>query len=182
MKKNHFSISFACVLAAFLMTSCFGGVTYRIDNPTNEAIEVSIDGKSPVTVAAKEFKRIDATISKGEHTMKVANGAEIKFTLGENDNHVMLNPTLSTYVIALQEYGIGTTSSDNDTVIEIDGKEYEGPFPLVSNAPFIYTGNVNFQVDAPFKDEITTSKTGTVIMRKVFRKADFIDYYNAEYR
>jgi hypothetical protein len=180
--KKHFFISCAGILMAFLMTSCFGGVGYWIDNPTDESIEVSIDGKKSVTIEANEFKRFDETLKKGEHTMKVGDGEEIKFTFGEKDNHVTLNPTLSTYVIALQEYGIGYASSDNDTIIIIDGKEYEGPFPLVTNAPFIYTGNVNFLINEPFKDEISRSDAGTVIMRKIFRKDDFIDYYKKEYR
>lgn len=169
-----------CLSIIFFMASCSGGATYSIDNPTDQPIEVSIDGKDPISIGPKELKRIDGTLSLGEHTMKVGSGAEIKFNLDKD--HVMLNPTLSTYVIALQEYGLGIQSSANDTIVNIDGQNYEGPFPMVAEAPFIYSGNLNFHVDAPFKDEIQTSKTGTVTMRKLFRKNDFIDYYNKEYR
>jgi len=179
MKKHIMSL---CLLSAivFLMTSCFGGVTYSIDNPTDQAINVSIDGKDAVSIGPKEFKRMDGTLSEGEHTMKVNDGQEIKFNLDKD--HVMLNPTLSTYVKVLQEYGVGMQSTANDTIINIDGQTYEGPFPLVTNDPFIYTGDLNFQVDAPFKDEITTSKTGTVTMKKLFRKNEFIKYYKDEYQ
>jgi hypothetical protein len=162
------------------MASCSGGATYSIDNPTDQAIEVFIDGKGPISIGPKELKKMDGTLSLGEHTMKVGDGEEIKFTLDKD--FVMLNPTLSTYVAALQEYGTGIQSTANDTVVAIDGKDYAGPFPLVSNAPFIYSGDLNFHVDAPFKDEIHTHQSGTVTMRKLFRKNDFIDYYKKEYR
>lgn len=181
MKHRHFNLLLFFAIAAFAMTSCFGGVTYSIDNPTDQPIEVSIDGGEAITIGAQELKRMDGTLSEGEHTMKLKDGEEIKFTLDKD--HVMLNPTLSTYVTALEEYSIGggMQSSKNDTIIVIDGTEYEGPFPSVSNDPFIYSGNLNYHVDAPFKEEITTSKTGTVTMRKLFRKEEFIKYYKDEY-
>jgi len=170
----------ASLFMAFVIVSCSGGATYWIDNPTDDAISVSIDGNDPVTVNPLEFKKMENTLKEGEHTMVVNGGNEIKFMLDKN--HVTLNPTLATYVVAIQEYGTGLASSDNDTIVEIDGKKYEGPFPVVTNEPVIYTGNINFLVDKPFKDEITTSKSGTVIMRKLFRKNDFIDYFKKEYR
>lgn len=163
-----------------LTASCLSGATYWIDNPTDQPIEVSIDGKDPIIVNAKEFKKMDNSLSMGEHTMKIANQEVIKFNLDKD--HVVLNPTLSTYVVALQEYGVGIQSSHNDTIIEIDGEKYEGPFPIVSNAAFIYSGDINYLIDTPFKDEIETHKTGTVILKKLFRKAEFIDFYNKEFR
>ncbi|MCD7973513.1 MAG: hypothetical protein LUG18_12810 [Candidatus Azobacteroides sp.] len=180
MQKVKFNLIATFIFLSFLFTSCFGGATYWIDNPTNETIEVSIDGKDPVTVGPGEFKKMSGTLNMGEHTMKITGGEDIKFNLDKD--HVTLNPTLSTYIIGLQEYGRGRASGENDTIIEIDGVKFQGPFPLVTNDPFIYTGNVNFLVDAPFKDEITTSKTGTVTMRKLFRKHDFIEFYKKNYR
>ena len=178
--KNKLITSVLAVFAfAFLMASCSGGATYSIDNPTDQAITVSIDGKDPVSIGAKEFKKMDGTLSNGEHTMKIGDGQEIKFTLDKD--HVMLNPTRSTYIKVLQEYGVGMQSSDNDTIINLDGQSYEGPFPLVSSEPFIYTGDLNFQVDSPFKDEITSSKTGTVVMKKLFRKDEFLKFYKDEF-
>jgi len=179
MKKHLTNVVAALVVVLFLMTSCFGGATYSIDNPTDQEIQVSIDGKDAITVGPNELKRVDGTLSNGEHTMKVGDGQEVKFNLDKD--HVMLNPTLSTYVVALQEYGVGMQSSKNDTIISIDGQTYEGPFPLVSNDPFIYSGDLNFHVDKPFKDEITTSKSGTVTMKKLFRKDEFLKFYKDEY-
>lgn len=168
---------FIAVLSAILMTSCFGGATYSIDNPTNQPIEVSIDGKDPITVAAKELKRMDETLDEGEHTMKVNGGEEIKFNLDKN--HVMLNPTLSTYIIA--EIVYGNTDFPTDTVIVVDDVEYRGAFPLVSNAPFIYTGDINFHVDKPVVDEVETTK-GSVVYNKILRESEFKDFYKKEYR
>ena len=181
MKHRHFNLLLFFAIAAFTLTSCFGGVTYSIDNPTDQAIEVSIDGRDAITIAPMELKRMDGTLKEGEHTMTLKDGEEIKFILDKDQ--VMLNPTLSTYVTALEEYSVGggMQSSKNDTILVIDGKEYEGPFPAVSNYPFIYSGNLNYHVDKPFKAEITTSKSGTVTMRKLFRKDEFIKYYKEEY-
>ena len=180
MKKIQlFKSLLVCSLFAFVLASC-SGVTYSIDNPTDKEITVTIDNGTPIKLMPNEFKRIESTLSLGEHKMKVDDGSEIIFNLDKD--HVILNPTLSTYVVALQEYGTGFASSDNDTIIVIDGIEYEGPFPLVTSDPFIYSGNLNFSIDKPFSDEIKTSKTGTVTMRKIFRKSEFIEYYNKEYK
>ena len=180
MKHNRFiSVFVAVAVVALALTSCDSGLTF-IDNPTDQAIEVSIDGGKPVTVAAKEFKRMDRSLKQGKHTMRIADGEAIEFNLDQN--HVMLNPTLSTYVAVIQEYGTGFQSSAYDAVIVIDDEEYYGPFPEVSSAPFIYTGDVNFLVDAPIKDEIETSKVGNVALKKLFRKDEFIEYYEKEYR
>ena len=179
MKRTHlFKLAFICSFAIFMLASCSNGATYWIDNPTNNEITVTIDGKEEIKVAANEFKKMEKTLKLGEHTMKV-NDAEVKFNLDKD--HVILNPTLSTYVIVLQEYGTGFASTENDTVITLDGEEYEGPFPTVTADPFIYSGDLNFLVDTPFKGTIETSKTGTVIMRKIFRKTDFIKFYQEEY-
>lgn len=168
-----------CLSIIFLSTSCSSGATFWIDNPTDQAIEVSIDGKAPITVNAKEFKKMNNHLSLGEHTMKIANGEEIKFNLDKE--HVILNPTLSTYILVLQESGVEIHSPQNDTIIEIDGKKYEGPFPIVSNAPFIYSGDTNYLINSLFKDEIEIHKTGTTVMKKLFRKDEFIEFYNKEY-
>ena len=166
-------------ITALVLTSCDDGVTY-IDNPTSQAIELTIDGKKPITVAAKEFKRMDKSLSQGKHSMQIENGEAIEFNLDKN--HVMLNPTLSIYVTVVQEYGTGFQSSANDTTIVIDDVEYYGPFIAVSNAPFVYTGNINLMVDKPIPDQIETSKTGNVALKKLFRKDEFIEYYEEEYR
>lgn len=168
-----------CLSIAFFFTSCFGGTTYWIDNPTDQAIEVSIDGETPVTINAKEFKKMDNALGSGEHSMKVTNGQEVKFNLDKD--HVILNPTLSTYVVVLQEYGVGMQSTKNDSIFEIDGNKYEGPFKP-SNAPFIYSGDINYLIDKPFPEQISTQKSGTVTLKKIFRKADFIEFYDKEYQ
>ena len=179
MKKNLINLAFICSVALFVLASCSGGATYWIDNPTNKEISVSIDGKGAIQLAPNEFKKMNKSIALGKHTMKVDDGNEISFDLDKN--HIVLNPTLSTYIIVLQEYGTGFASTNNYTTITLDGIEYEGPFPIVTSDPFIYSGDLNHLVDSPFKDDITTTKTGTVTLRKIFRKNDFIEFYKEEY-
>ena len=177
-KKQLLELALICSLVAFIMSSCSGGATYWIDNPTNKEITVTIDSKS-TKLTPNEFKKMDGSLKLGKHTMKVDDGNEITFDLDKN--HVILNPTLSTYIIVLQEYGVGIESDDNYTTITLDGEEYEGPFPIVTSDPFIYSGDLNLLIDKTFKEEIYTSESGTVILRKVFRKTDFIKYYEKEY-
>ena len=177
-KKQLFTLALICSLVAFIMSSCSGGAMYYIDNPTNKEITVTIDGKS-TKLTPNEFKKMDGSLKLGKHTMKVDDGNEIAFDIDKN--HVILNPTLSTYIIVLQEYGTGIASDDDYTTITLDGEEYEGPFPIVTSDPFIYSGDLNLLIDKTFKEEIYTSKSGTVTMRKIFRKSDFIKFYEEEY-
>ena len=176
-KKLLFKLALVS-LFVFVLASCTEGVTY-IDNPTNKEITVTIDGKNPVKVKPNEFKKLDSPLKKGEHSMKVDDGNEIKFSM--DDVKVILNPTLSTYIAVLQEYGVAIMSDKHDTTIILDDDEYYGPFPLVTSEPVIYTQDLNLLVDQPFKDEIYTSKTGTVTLKKIFRKNDFIKYCEEEY-
>ncbi|MFV0537961.1 MAG: hypothetical protein ACK5M3_11380 [Dysgonomonas sp.] len=73
------TIFLLCLSIIFSQASCSSKVTFWIDNPTDQAIEVSIDGKNPVTVKAKEFKKMNNSLSLGEHSMKITNGKDIKF-------------------------------------------------------------------------------------------------------
>lgn len=174
------SILFLSLTISLFMISC-GGTECRLDNPTDKEIKVTIDGKETITLAPGEYTPIyKISLSEGEHTMKVDDKDEISFTVSGSVG--MLNPTLSTYVFAKQEYSVtGMSNTLQDEEIELDEKVYKGPFEKTNEA-FIPTGDMNFGIDQPFKNEITTSKSGVVIMKKLFRKKDFTDYYKKEYR
>ncbi|MCL1943854.1 MAG: hypothetical protein FWF54_09950 [Candidatus Azobacteroides sp.] len=176
---KNLSVFLVSLISVFLMLSCSGGTECKIDNPTNAEIKVIIDGNSPIVLAPAEYNP-DTKISlkEGEHTMKVNDGDEIKFKVSGNTG--LLNPTLSTYVFAKEEYSTtGLSNELTDTDIELDGTTYTGPFEKISEA-FIPTDDVNLGIDQSFKSEISTHKTGVVIIKKIFRQKDFIDYFKPQ--
>lgn len=176
MKKILLALAAA---AAMLMTSCGGGMKIEMDNPTNETITVNIDGKKDYTLAPMELIEVKG-LKKGEHTMTVNGGAEIKFAL---ETSSLINPTLSTYVTDITEYSEtpGDMDTDDWVTVEIDGEEYWGPIEVFKNQPVIKTSDINFGVLTPFKEEIETSKSGSTFLKKLFRKEDFFKYYEEAY-
>lgn len=177
MKQTIKLLSFAMAL---FMVSCSGGSDYYIDNPTSEPINVSVDGQAAVTVAANEFKKMDGGLKEGEHTMKVGEGAEVKFNTA--DGTYVLNPTGATYVKVKQEYGIGIASGADYVDIDIDGTKYNGPFPNVYTEPVIDIAGISYDVTTPFSDQVTVVRGQTkVVKTKIFRKDDFIKFYKEEF-
>lgn len=178
MKKHLLALA---VLTVVLMSSCSFSQKVEMDNPTPETITVTIDGKKEYTLSPMEMIEIEG-LKKGSHTMQVAGGSELKFEL---KGRSLLNPTLSTYVLMEEEYAIGgniTLDEEEYVTLDINGEEYWGRnLEVVENAPCITIDDVNFGVLSPFKDEINTSKSGTVIMKKIFRLDDFLKYYKEEY-
>lgn len=179
-KPNIVMKKFLLVAAAalgLLMSSCGGGMKVEMDNPTDQAITVKIDGEKEYSLAPMELIEVTG-LKAGQHTMSVNGGAEMAFNLEKTS---MLNPTLSTYVIAEQEYGVGFADDSKWVDVEIDGEEYWGPFQVFENAPIIETEGLHHNVLVPFNDEIETYSNGTVIKRKIFRKGDFIKFYEEDY-
>jgi hypothetical protein len=176
MKQAIKFLSF--VVVAALMLSCSGGAEYYIDNPTSEAITVSVDGKDAVTVNPGEYKKIEGTLADGEHTMKVGEN-ELKFST--DGKSVMLNPTGAVYVKVKQEYGVGMASEDGYTTIEIDGNKYEGPFEIQSD-PAVVVSGVSYGVDEDFPNQVMMARGQTkAVKTKLFRKDDFFKFYKSEY-
>jgi len=165
------------VVACLLMTACGSGMKVEMDNPTNQKITVKIDGSKEYSLNPMELIEVTG-LKKGEHTMTVNGGSEIKFNL---ENSSMINPTLSLYVIAEQEYGTGFADDSKWVDVVIDGKECWGPFKVIENAPVIETASLNHGVLAPFGEEIETYKSGTVVLTKIFRKDDFLKFYEEDY-
>lgn len=168
----------SAILIAFLMSSCGSGVTVEMDNPTGETITVTIDGEQEYTLAPLELIEVKG-LKKGMHTMRAGDGDEVEFSLEVSS---LLNPTLSLYVIVEQEYGDGYVDDSKWWGSLIDGEEYWGPFYVFEAHPVIPTEKVDLGVLSPFEEEIKTNKSGTVVLRKIFRKVDFLDYYQEEYK
>jgi hypothetical protein len=167
MKQLLFTVA---ILGSLLFSSCGFDKLVRIDNPTNEAITVSIDGEEPFTLAAFEHKRLEG-IKGGKHTIKVGDNEPITFNI-EHES-VMLNPTQSTYIFAEEEYGAPSMEwKESVKEITLDGKKYKGHFEIVEGNICIDMGPVNYDAVTPFPNE-TSGSSGTIVRMKLYRKSDF---------
>ena len=174
MRKFLFGMG---MIACLLMTACGSGLKVEMDNPTDQTITVTVDGKE-YTLAPLELLPIKG-LKKGEHTMQMADGPELTFTL---ETSSMLNPTLSLYVTDKTEYsGTGGDMDDSNWVdVTIDGVDYWGPIEVFENQPVIRTDKINYGVTTDFPEEVETAREA-VIHTKIFRKADYPKYYEEAY-
>jgi hypothetical protein len=176
MKKRLLGLG---MIACLLMTACGSGMKVEMDNPTDQSITVSIDGKE-YTLAPMELLPIKG-LKKGEHTLQMAGGQETKFTL---ETPSLLNPTLSLYVTDKEEYsGDGTGMMDDSdwVTVLIDSTEYWGPIEVFENQLVIPLNKINYGVTTDFPEEVETSREA-VIHTKIFRKNDFLKYYEEAYQ
>ncbi|WP_177760950.1 hypothetical protein [Flavobacterium sp. I3-2] len=176
MKTKIKFISAFCFILGMALTSCSSGVEYSIDNPTDQAIKITIDENEAITIEPKTLKTIEGKLEKGKHSMQVEGGEKIDFNL--EDDKVMLNPTLSSYIRLKQEYGMGFQSTLKDTTIIINNEKYTAPIINVSKDPVIKLSDINFSVNEPYPDEVETYSNGTVVKIKLFREGDFVKYYD----
>lgn len=87
-----------CITA--LLTSCKGGTSYWIDNPTNESITVFIDD-TEYNIPAVSM--IQTSVTYGKHQLRY-NDQQLTFHNGgrTNDTPAIINPTQSNYVFHRQ--------------------------------------------------------------------------------
>lgn len=164
-------VMFIALAASMLfLTSCGNKVLCLIDNPTDQEMRVSIDGKE-IILSPKEFRKLD-DISKGEHKMIVDGNEEQIFSV---EKACMINPSGQDYVIWSEEYSMtgGNPIHLDMTSVTIDGTKYKGPFEVRSGNPIAYE-DISFDTleELPEQCEIPDSKS-YVIRKKIYRAADF---------
>lgn len=166
-------VNFVIILgSALILSSCgLNNVPCFIDNPTDQEIVVTLDGKEH-KIAPLDFVKI-GDIPKGEHKYSLNGGSESIFNV---ETVSMLNPTMHTYVFVQEEYG---SSNKNLVLTEIalDGIIYEGYFELKTGL-VIPHDNVNYNTITPLPEEVSVSNSSSgVVQTKLFRSADFISTY-----
>lgn len=124
MKKHLFQIlTVSLILSSLFSCSKPSKGTYLIDNPTNENITVSVDDAEYVVPANSG---LDVEIEYGRHILKY-NGQSITiFVKNSADKRVIVNPTLSNYVIYSQLYVTDDASEEEfnsfyESFIKING-------------------------------------------------------------
>lgn len=119
--------TFFFLLSVFLITSCTSGnssKSFLVDNPTDESITVRFDDNS------YEIPALGGTIVEliyGQHTMEY-NGNQVKFLVIPCDQDMIINPTLSNYVLSYQAYYDIEKGFNEDDITDITAAYL---FPLV---------------------------------------------------
>jgi len=126
MKKIYLLFVFTLLIA-----SCSNNVDVAIDNPTNEAIIVSIDSLS-VEVAPKEVVWVE--MGKGPHTVTLANDSIVNYDFVSSV--YMLNPTMVEYLMTGEYYGNETyykmyEVTQGKKKVEYLGMEFEGDYAII---------------------------------------------------
>lgn len=160
-------------LAGFAGYNMFQKGKALIDNPTDQAITFTLDGKE-YSLEANTSKEIG--LKDGDHKLSI-NGEDFSFTKGEasKDQSVIdglfttaslaiINPTLSDYMLAYQMYGNGPDSARPDDQ-PITGKVY-------------FEADVTFDLGQPFPDSYSVARGRTyTVINKLYRLSDYLVEY-----
>ncbi|XLS27730.1 hypothetical protein ACJD0Z_11045 [Flavobacteriaceae bacterium M23B6Z8] len=121
------------LLLIIVFCSCSSNVDLAIDNPTNEAVLVSVDSLL-VEVPARQVVWVE--MGKGEHQIKLENDSVIKYNFTQDV--YMINPTLTRYLMYEEFYGnqmyqnMHRSSIPTKTVNYL-GMEIEGNYDIVED-------------------------------------------------
>lgn len=155
---------------------------FLVDNPTENTFYFKINNGEEKTIAAGQNFAID--LKKGSNSIKVFNDAKkLIYDSGfvVNKNRGLLNIAHADYYINEQFYGYGL---NKDSLIaarkatEIDGKNY-----LNSPKHFnkLYTEDFYFNINEDY-DKVVKNIQKVESRSKIFRKADFLNYYKEYYQ
>ncbi len=177
-------ISVATVLAAFGIYFLFLAKKnyYVVDNPTPKTFYFKINNGGENIIAAGQVVRVN--LNMGKNQIKVFDGQkeplyDSAFTVKKNRG--LINIAHQDYYINEQFYGYGV---NKDSLIatrpqtKIDGK-------LFVNSPTrftkLYTDDFYYNVDEDY-DKVVKNVQKTESRVKIFRKADFLNYYKEYYK
>ena len=159
-----------------------------LDNPTEQTITCSVDGKD-YELQANTFQEIEMT--EGSHTLKTKDGQEVKFDYTKNQTGSVLNPTNTEYIIVAENYSDIPFESNHMyqrlfVDFELDGVLYYGPFEKIGGyyiATDVKKGTpFHYKLNEPFDENITlynkdNSKIN-ITRKKIYRPKEF----KAEYQ
>ena len=181
MKKYFLTL----ILLVFAVGCSLSTPDFILDNPTDKAIEVEIDGKKHV-IEPNKFEKLK--LKAGKHNMKLSDGKDINFIVYSDSKGGVINPTRSDYIFVHMAYVVkGSEKSFRPAGedIIIDGIEYNGPFGLAND--IIIDKNVKnwkYDIHTPFPKKETTSDKNSKgnIRTKIFTKSEFINFFEEETR
>jgi hypothetical protein len=177
-------ISIFTVIAAFGIYFLFLAKRnyYLVDNPTENTYYFNINEGEEKIVSAGQKVQVD--LNKGKNKIKVFDQQKkILYDSGfvVNKNRGLVNIAHQDYYINEQFYGYGL---NKDSLINtrrntsIDGKLYVNS-PIRFNK--LYTDEFYYNIDEDY-DQIVKNVQKIESRTKIFRKADFLNYYKNYYK
>ena len=171
---------FALALLAIAIGGCdneSAPLQFRIDNPTNAPITLTIDGKDYPVPAHDD---VPVRLSPGEHHLRSERLGDVRVIVYARGRGGIINPTLGDYVLVNKIYVTDEDKLKNfgslNARITLGGVTFKGPFHQ-THALFI-DKEWNFGAHEPFPETLSAHVDGTGgrIMSKIFTAADFIAY------
>ncbi|MEC5394501.1 hypothetical protein [Bergeyella sp. RCAD1439] len=188
MKKNPSLFGFVVAMAAF--AAAFGVYFlflskpnyYLVDNPTGQTYYFRVNNGDEKILSAGQFLKVD--LPRGKNEIKVYDeNKKLVYDSSFTVNKVrgLVNITHSDYYIHRQYYGYGVKK---DSLIEalprteIDGKVYYGGAKKFNG---LYTDDFYYNIDEDY-DRVVKNIDKVESRVKIFRKQDFLNYYNDYYK
>ena len=155
---------------------------YLVDNPTPETFYFKINDGSENILSAGQYLKVD--LNKGKNSIQVFDQNkkmiyDSAFTV--NKIRGLLNITNKDYYVNNQYYGYGLNKDSLIAAkagIEIDKKQYLGDVKKINK---LYTEDFYYNLDEEY-DRIVKNVAKVESRSKIFRKQDFINYYNNYYK
>ena len=177
-------ISIVTVLVAFGIYNFFLAKRnyYLVDNPTEQTYHFNINNGEQRIIAAGQKVQVD--LNKGKNEIKVFDSQKklmYDSSFVVNKNRGLLNIAHQDYYVNEQFYGYGLNKDSLITArkkTNIDGKLY-------LNAPVrfnkLYTDSFYYNIDEEY-DGVVKNIQKVESRTKIFRKADFLNYYKNYYQ
>lgn len=155
---------------------------YLVDNPTPETYYFRINNGEEKILSAGQYLKVD--LNRGKNSIKVFNqNKQLMYDSAFTVEKVrgLLNITHKDYYINTQYYGYGLNKDSLLAAkpgIEIDKKNYLGDVQKTSK---LYNENFYYNLDEDY-DKLIKNVAKVESRSKIFRKQDFINYYNNYYK
>ena len=175
------------ILLALMLTILFvacggsGKSTFTLDNPSDEKITVTIDGKEH-SLDAKTHEKVELTV--GEHTVE-NDKYKVIFTVYSDSKGGIINPTGYPYIKERRVYSVKETTQSGTAMDEdfiIDDYIFTGPFSVTYD--FIIDrsygqgargkGDWDYDLFEPFPETISMDRDVN-IYSKMYNKNEFLE-------
>lgn len=180
------------IVGAWAGWNWFNAGKTTIDNPTDQAITFTLDGKE-YTLQPNSSQNVK--LARGEHTL-VYSGETVKFEKGKGETatddflggkYALLNPTQSVYVYYKHIYTKNMSESAANSIVATFDCPEGGEFKAGEKCPFKFYNDAFIEVVADYGitsdlPERASARRGAtyVIKSKLFRWADFKKYMTEE--
>ncbi len=167
-------------LAAAALTACSGNVSFRIDNPTDAPVDVTIDGAKHTVAPHTD---VPVSLAPGKHALETATTGKIDFIVYVNGKGGIINPTFGDYVVVNQVYATSAKTAKGfatlNNKIVLGNEQFTGPF-RVHRGLFI-DKDWKYGVYEEFPESESVGTASGNIFGKVFAPGDFVAFYRRRY-